>query len=248
MPDTKIRALAPTIRFLAAMYVASALGTNLGDLYAQFFDLGLVASFALTMIVSAFLILGDMKNGPKTEIYFWTAIIIFRAGATNVGDFITHDLHIGYLLASVVLAIATYAAGFFTRPSPAGSSPLIDLRYWVAMFTAGVFGTIFGDLVAHSAGLLAALLMLAVALAVVILIRQWLTAAVGMAGYWTIVLVERAAGTPLGDSIDSRHGLGMSLPVASAITAGLLLIALGLRWVTTPTDADRDSETAPTSA
>jgi uncharacterized membrane-anchored protein len=90
--------------------------------------------------------------------------------------------------------------------------------------------------------------MLAVALAVVILIRQWLTAAVGMAGYWTIVLVERAAGTPLGDSIDSRHGLGMSLPVASAITAGLLLIALGLRWVTTPTDADRDSETAPTSA
>ena len=44
MPDTKIRALAPTIRFLAAMYVASALGTNLGDLYAQFFDLGLVAS------------------------------------------------------------------------------------------------------------------------------------------------------------------------------------------------------------
>ena len=36
MPDTKIRALAPTIRFLAAMYVASALGTNIGDLYAQF--------------------------------------------------------------------------------------------------------------------------------------------------------------------------------------------------------------------
>jgi hypothetical protein len=44
------------------------------------------------MIVSACLILGDMKNGPKTEIYFLTAIIIFRAGATNVGDFITHNL------------------------------------------------------------------------------------------------------------------------------------------------------------
>jgi uncharacterized membrane-anchored protein len=85
------------------MYIVSGLGTNLGELYAQQFRLGLVALFVLTMIVSALLIYADLKNGAKTETFFWTAIVIFRAGATNVGDFITHDLHVSYALASVAL-------------------------------------------------------------------------------------------------------------------------------------------------
>jgi hypothetical protein len=154
------------------MYVASGLGTNLGDLYAQYFALGLVASFLLTMIVSAILITADLKNGAKTETFFWVAIVIFRAGATNVGDFITHNLHVSYALASLVLAAATIAAGAATRPAAGGASPMIDLRYWGAMFIAGVFGTIFGDLVAHATTFFAAFLMLGAALALVIYARS----------------------------------------------------------------------------
>src|SRR5882757_4287992 len=107
--DFNVRAVPPTTPFWIAMYVASGLGTNLGDLYAQYLALGLVASFLLTMIVSAILIYADLKNGAKTETFFWTAIVIFRAGATNVGDFITHNLHVDYALASLVLAAATIA-------------------------------------------------------------------------------------------------------------------------------------------
>ena len=118
--DFNARALQPTTPFWIAMYVASGLGTNLGDLYAQYFALGLVASFLLTMIVSAILIYADLKNGAKTETFFWTAIVIFRAGATNIGDFITHNLHVNYALASLVLAAATIAAGAATRPAPGG--------------------------------------------------------------------------------------------------------------------------------
>ena len=55
------------------------------------------------MIVSAMLIYADLKNGAKTETFFWAAIVIFRAGATNVGDFMTHDPHVSYALASVAL-------------------------------------------------------------------------------------------------------------------------------------------------
>jgi len=102
--DFNVRAVPPTTPFWIAMYVASGLGTNLGDLYAQYLALGLVASFLLTMIVSAILIYADLKNGAKTETFFWTAIVIFRAGATNIGDFITHNLHVNYALASLVLA------------------------------------------------------------------------------------------------------------------------------------------------
>ena len=47
-------------------------------------------------------------------------------------------------------------------------------------------------------------------------------------GYWTIVLVERAAGIPLGDWLDSRHSLGLGLPIAST-SAALLLAALESR-------------------
>ena len=77
--DFNARAARPTTPFWIAMYVASGLGTNLGDLYAQYFALGLVASFVLTMIVSAILIYADLKNGAKTETFFWIAIVIFRA-------------------------------------------------------------------------------------------------------------------------------------------------------------------------
>ena len=226
--DFNVRAVPPTTPFWIAMYVASGLGTNLGDLYAQYLALGLVASFLLTMIVSAILIYADLKNGAKTETFFWTAIVIFRAGATNIGDFITHNLHVNYALASLVLAAATIAAGAATRPAPGGASPMIDLRYWGAMFIAGVFGTIFGDLVAHATTFFAAFLTLGAALALVIYARRRFAPA-AIIGYWAIVLVERAAGTPLGDWLDSRHGLGLGLPIASTITTALLLATLEWR-------------------
>jgi uncharacterized membrane-anchored protein len=224
--DFRVRAVQPSIPFWIAMYVASGLGTNLGDLYAQGFDLGLVVSFLMTMIISAGLIGANLKNGMKTEVFFWTAIVIFRAGATNVGDFITHDLHVSYALASLVLAAATIAAGAASRPTPGGASPMIDLRYWGAMFIAGVFGTIFGDLIAHATSLFVAVLVLGAAPAAVIYARGRFAPA-AIVGYWTIVLVERAAGTPLGNWLDSRHGLGLGLPIASAITTALLL---ALEW------------------
>jgi uncharacterized membrane-anchored protein len=226
--DFNVRAVPPTTPFWIAMYVASGLGTNLGDLYAQYLALGLVASFLLTMIVSAILIYADLKNGANTETFFWTAIVTFRAGATNIGDFITHNLHVNYALASLVLAAATIAAGAATRPAPGGASPMIDLRYWGAMFIAGVFGTIFGDLVAHATTFFVAFLTLGVALALVVYARRRFAPA-AIIGYWAIVLVERAAGTPLGDWLDSRHGLGLGLPIASTITTALLLAALEWR-------------------
>jgi uncharacterized membrane-anchored protein len=126
--------------------------------------------------------------------------------------------------------------GAATRPAPGGASPIIDLRYWGAMFIAGVFGTIFGDLIAHATSLFAALLMLGVALAALIYARGRFAPA-AIIGYWTIVLVERAAGTPLGDWLDSRHGLGLGLPIASAITTALLLTVL--EWRRRATSARR---------
>ena len=218
----RARALNPSPAFWLAMFVASAFGTVLGDFWAEGLHLGLVLSFGTLVVITGLLIWVDCLKGQGTEGFYWLAIIFLRAGATNVGDGLIHIFGLSFIVASLLTGVATLAAGFFTRSPFAGAiSPLIDLRYWFAMGIGGVFGTVFGDLTAHTIGMFPALITLSVGLIVVILVRGAL-APTSMLGYWCIVLAERAAGTPAGDWFASRRGLGLGLPVA------LLCIGVGL--------------------
>jgi uncharacterized membrane-anchored protein len=220
------RAIEPSLVFWLAMFCASALGTNLGDFWADELSLGLATSFASLMVISAALIAGDRLFAPATEIFFWLAIVFLRAMATNLGDFLTDDLGVSRLVSTPLLGLATLAAGYFTiGAGPAKASPLIDLRYWLAMFLGGAFGTVGGDLVSHSVGLAPASVGLAALLAAVIGLRSFFAPA-SILGYWCIVLAERTAGTPVGDLFAEERGLGYGLPIAMTITGGALLLAL----------------------
>jgi uncharacterized membrane-anchored protein len=222
------RALNPSPAFWLAMFVASAFGTVLGDFWAEGLHLGLVLSFGTLLVITGLLIWGDCLKGQGTEAFYWLAIIFLRAGATNVGDGLTHIFGLSFSVASLLTALATLAAGFFTLPPSAGAiSPLIDLRYWLAMGLGGVFGTVFGDLTAHTFGMFPALIALGVGLIATILVRGAL-APTSMLGYWCIVLAERAAGTPAGDWFASRRGLGLGLPVALLCVGAGLIAALRL--------------------
>jgi uncharacterized membrane-anchored protein len=225
-PGFEARALDPSPAFWFAMFAASALGTVLGDFWAEGLRLGLVLSFGSLIVISAVLIFGDMRMGRKIEAFYWLAIVVLRAAATNVGDGLIHILGLTLVVASLISGVATLAAGYFTiPPSAAAPSPRIDLRYWGAMFLGGVFGTVAGDLAAHSFGMFPALVVLAVALVAIIVARSSV-APTAMVGYWCIVLAERAAGTPAGDWFASRRGLGLGLPIALACTGAVLLMAL----------------------
>ena len=95
-----------------------------------------------------------------------------RAAATNFADIITHDLALGYVLASVVLAGLTLgAARFTTLDFSRSASPRVDGTYWPAMFMASVFGTVAGDLLHHNIGLFTASAATCFALVGLILIR-----------------------------------------------------------------------------
>jgi len=201
----RARALEPTAAFWLAMYAASALGTNLGDFWADALSLGLAASFASLAVISAALIAADRRFGLRTEVWFWLAIVRPLSG--------------------VVLGAATLAAGWMTIGS---GSPRIDARYWLAMFFGGAFGTIAGDFVSHGVGLPLAAAGLAALLAVAVVASAAL-APVALLGYWIVVLIERTAGTPAGDLFAEERGLGYGLPVAMAITGGVLVLALILR-------------------
>ena len=220
-----IRVLEPTPVFWLAMFAASALGTNLGDFWAEGLAIGLAASFVCLIAFSAALVAADRVWGRSTEVFYWVAIVILRASATNVGDYLTEDLGIARAVTVPLFAVATLAAGYLTLGV---HSPQIDLRYWAAMFLGGVFGTVAGDMASHAVGLPVAAAGLAALLAVAVAV--WSSAAVGsLLAYWGVVLVERAAGTPAGDLLAEGRGLGLGLPVAMAITGAVFALALWLR-------------------
>jgi uncharacterized membrane-anchored protein len=225
-PRREARPIEPSVVFWLTMFCASALGTNLGDFWADQLSLGLASSFASLAVISAALIVGDRRFAHSTEIFFWLAIVFLRAMATNVGDFLTDDLGVSRLVSTPLLGVATLAAGYFTiAAGPAKASPLIDMRYWLAMFLGGAFGTVGGDLVSHALGLAPASVGLAALLVAVIGVRSFLAPA-AMLGYWLIVLAERTAGTPVGDLFAEERGLGYGLPIAMTITGGAFLLAL----------------------
>ena len=227
------RALQTEPLFWLAMLAASALGTNLGDVFAGRLGLPGAVSFGLLVAASVLAIAGDWRAGRRTELYYWIAIVVLRGAATNVADFLTEDLRLGFVLVMAVLAVVALLAGAQTRAGTMTrvASPVIDGWYWTAMLVAGVFGTVGGDLASHSVGLFAAAgLLTALLLAVLAARWQWFPAA--MLAYWVVVLAERCAGTPIGDGLASRRGVGLGLLAATACTAVLFGVALAWRaWV-----------------
>lgn len=214
--------------FWLAMFAASAFGTNLGDLWTGRLGLPGPVGFGSLAVASALAIWGDRRVGLRTELAYWLAIVVLRAAATNVADFLTEALHLGFVPVAAGLAAVALALGLRTRAGLAGrlgESPVIDGRYWAAMFAAGVFGTVAGDLTNRTVGVLASAAVLSALLVLVLLVRARRFPGI-MLAYWVAVLAERAAGTPVGDGLASRHGVGLGLPVATACTAALFAAAL----------------------
>ena len=121
-----------------AMLAASALGTNLGDLWAEILFPGPLTSLAALLVLCVTAVAYDRIAGARSEAGYWVAIVAMRAAATNLADIMTHDLAAGYVTASLLLTGLTLIAARFTHPDMArGGSPRVDGAYWIAMFLAG---------------------------------------------------------------------------------------------------------------
>lgn len=223
------RAMDVTRTYWFAMLAASALGTNVGDLWAEILFPGRWSSLAAMLLICAASVWYDRRAAARTEAGYWFAIVAMRAAATNLADIITHDLALGYVLASVLLGVLTLIAARFTDPDLSRSgSPRVDGAYWTAMFIAGVFGTVAGDLIHHNIGLYNASAALCFLLAGLIVVRET-RAPVSMLLFWSIVMAERCAGTAVGDALASRRAIALGVPIASVCTGALTIIALWMR-------------------
>ena len=222
-------------RYWVAISIASVFGANMGDLVSHDLHLGHWRGLPVLAGLFALLLLGERRRGLGGEAWYWVAIVLLRTAATNLGDLATHDFRADPVLAMVCLlaALAGFvAAGRRGLTGGAGGAvrPAGDGWYWAAMLTAGTLGTVAGDYVAGDLGLgsgwgTVVLGAVQVAVLAVGAPSGWR----GKVAYWSGIVAVRSMGTTLGDWLAFRHGVGLGLPVSTAVT-GVALVGVLLVW------------------
>ena len=227
----------PTInaRYWAGIALASVFGTNMGDLYAHDSGLGLLGGLPILAVLFLATYALERFDKRSHDVYYWLCIIIMRTGATNIADYmagrrgmgidrVTLSVGFGVLLA----ALAWWLGRDSNDASVSKSVPATNPGYWVTMLTAGVFGTVLGDLCQHQFGENAATIGLILLLAVTLLAcRKWAFSA--LAGYWLTVAVARTTGTAIGDWLAESPIPNLGLPLATILT-GTALAAVLILW------------------
>jgi uncharacterized membrane-anchored protein len=221
-------------RYWSAITFASLFGTNLGDLYAHEAHLGIVLGTSLLAVLAACVFFAErFDHGPR-EIFYWTVILIIRTGATNIADYFKHIipwLLFGMIL-TLLLAGFAWASQLGDRRREAAAEakgmPDTGVAYWLAMLSAGIFGTFVGDVCSKLIGKGFASLGLGLLLLVALTLwrrerahRFWL--------YWIALAVARTAGTAMGDFLAETEALHIGLPLSTLMT-GSVFLGLLLFW------------------
>jgi uncharacterized membrane-anchored protein len=219
------------LRYWLGITLASVFGTNMGDLYAHESGLSILPGLGVLAVLCAVVFLVEHLDTGARELYYWLVIIIIRTGATNIADYTAYRLRVpelglnaGLILMLVLLAVVQRRT---TTPkeSSAARLPATGGSYWVAMLTAGVLGTVLGDVCEHFFGKGLAAVALAAVLAAALI---WRRGGIGPF-YWLIVAVARTAGTAIGDWVAENRTLNIGLPFSTLMT-GLLFVGLIVVW------------------
>lgn len=225
------------LRYWFGIALASVFGTNMGDYYAHTTGLGIGAGLALLALLCAIVFAAEHFDRGKRELYYWLVIIIIRTGATNIADFSAYRLRIPELLLNGGLIVLLAIFAIIQSRSGSGTATTGNDRglartgtvYWLAMLTAGVLGTVLGDVCEHAFGEGMAALALSAVLAALLF---WRGNRIGPL-YWLIIAVARTAGTAVGDWLAENHLLNIGLPLSTLITA-LLFAGVLLLWRSPP--------------
>ncbi len=219
------------LRYWAALTLASIAGANIGDACSHVLGLGHVRGLPVLLALFAGVLWAERRSRTETEAFYWTAILLVRTAATNVGDLATHDLRIPpppFILAmAALLALLVAAAGNGTRSAGREALPQANAVHWIAMLCAGTLGTVLGDYCADIASLGSSTAAWAVVWAVaVVAAANGGAATVG--AYWATVAVVRTAGTNGGDYLVAPDGLNLGLLAAAAASVAALALLVAL--------------------
>jgi uncharacterized membrane-anchored protein len=222
------------IKYWSALILASIFGANTGDFLSDAMGLGHIAGLPFLAVLFALVIIAERFDPWEHVAYFWSAIVIIRTSATNIGD-IGHDLRLYAPMVLAAFAIALLvtilvwqaSAAGRNRDAARGSSPFPTVPvYWFAMLLAGALGTVLGDYFSFGLklGTLNAAMVLSVPLAIVMFLGGSRLRTQLLYYFLTVVLI-RAAGTAAGDYIARNIGLGLS-----TLLSGIVFVAFIALW------------------
>lgn len=228
-------------RYWLALSIVSIFGANLGDFCSHDLHLGHALGLLPMAVLLGAVMVVERKDNTWNQSYYWLAIVIIRAAATNIGDLVTHDLGLGRPIAAgllFVLLALTLTVGADRSAAAAGDRAAIKAPnalpdtngfYWTAMLIAGALGTVAGDYTSSNLHLgtgNAGLILSAILGVAFIGGSRGLLATT--AYYWLTIVLVRAAGTAVGDFFAGRI-VGIGLPMSTLLT-GALFCATILIW------------------
>lgn len=234
-------------RYWILISIASVLGANVGDFLSKVLGFGNITGLPLLVILLAVLLTTEYFDQKKLhDAYYWIAVVLVRAAATNIGDFFQRDLKLSKPMTILCLTLALPVAllvgrsvkeflGFYRKQDDGKVYPTADARYWIAMLIAGTLGTVIGDFVSYGGshmGNTASSAILSIVLAAVFLVgRRGLLTYIPY--YWVCVVAVRSAGTAVGDMLADPQKCGMGLTMSTALFALLYLLLLAI-WKMQP--------------
>ncbi len=179
-----------------------------------------------------------MESLPVIDRRYWVAISLASVFGANLGDLVSHDLHLGHWRGLPVLAalFALVLAGEHRRRF-AGQA-----WYWLAIILLRTAATNLGDLATHdfrADPVVAMVCLLAVLIGFVAAGRRALADGpdgfvrpAGDGWYWAAMLTAGTLGTVAGDYVAGDLGLGSGwgTVVLGAVQLAVLLAGAGSGW------------------
>jgi uncharacterized membrane-anchored protein len=217
------------LRYWVGIAMASVFGADVGDFISRVLHWGHWRGVLPLALVFWGVLHARRKRWIGYEAGYWMAVVIVRAGATNLADLADHDFDMNfYVLSLALFALFMLSALWKTPPqrSDVPGLPATGGTYWLSLFLAGALGTVLGDEASDRWGLLGATLALSVVFVGLVSMRKTRPMQ-GKAGYWSMILAARTAGTSAGDWIADKTVLGLA---GSTAAIGLLMLATLWLW------------------
>ena len=168
----------------------------------------------------------QFRTVPALDPRYWLAITLASIFGANLGDFVSHNLHMGHIrgipwIAAAFILIALGGVRGRTR---------WEGWYWLAIVAIRTAATNLADLATHDGAL--ATLPVCTVLAIILVGTLATRRSTGTPGapradalYWLAMLTAGTLGTAAGDGIADA----ITLPAAAILTALLVAGALALR-------------------
>ena len=225
-----------TLGFWVIKIAATTLGETGGDTVTMTLNWGYLAGTSLFLTVLVVLVAAQIVAKKFHPMLYWATIVASTTFGTTLADFADRSLGIGYtggslLLAAcllIVLGLWYWSEGTISVNTV--STPRVETFYWAAITFSQTLGTALGDWVADTRGFgyEGGALLFAGALAVVAALYLW-TRASRVTLFWAAFILTRPLGATVGDFLDkpvAHGGLALSRPLASAVIAAFIIIAV----------------------